>query len=88
MATQRLRPGPWKIINGGGTVQELQIDYEKFDVAPNGTVEFEVGIVGQYDDTNLTAFRNPVQTFTQTSNVGASVKAVAIPTKKKKTKSK
>lgn len=84
MAIQRLRPGPWKIINGAGTAQEIQIDYEKFDVSPNGTVEFEIGIVGQYDDTNLTAFRNPVQTFTQTTNVGKSVSVKKqVQTKKK-----
>lgn len=75
MATQRLRPGPWKLVNGAGTVQEIQIDYEKFDVAGNSTVEFEVGDIGLYDDTNLTAFRNPVQTFTQTTNVGGTVSA-------------
>jgi hypothetical protein len=84
MAQQRLRPGPWKIINGAGSVQEIQIDYEKFDVSPNATVEFEVGDVGLYDDTNLTAFRNPVQTFTQTTNVGGTVSATPTPSKKVK----
>ena len=73
MAQQRLRPGPWKLVNGSGSVEEIQIDYEKFDVAPNATVEFEIGSIGLYDDTNLTPYRNPVQTFTQTTNVGSSV---------------
>lgn len=84
MAQQRLRPGPWKLVNSGGTVQEIQIDYEHFDVAGNATVEFEVGDIGLYDDTNLTAFRNPVQTFTQTTNVGGSISATPPPSKKVK----
>ena len=82
MAQQRLRPGPWKLVNNGGTVQEIQIDYEHFDVAANSTVEFEVGDVGLYDDTNLTAFRNPVQTFTQTTNTGGTF-ATTPPARKK-----
>ena len=83
MALQRLRPGPWKLVNSGGTVQEIQIDYENFDVAGNSTVEFEVGDIGLYDDTNLTAFRNPVQTFTQTTNVGASISSAPVKKSKK-----
>lgn len=86
MAQQRLRPGPWKLVSSSGATQEIQIDYEKFDVAANATVEFEVGNVGLYDDTNLTAFRNPVQTFTQTNNVGSSVSAVSVSKVKKKVK--
>ena len=70
MAQQRLRSGPWKIVNGSGATIEIQIDYDKFEVAGNGSVEFEVGHMGLYDDTNLTAYRNPVQTVVSTSNVG------------------
>ena len=84
MAQQRLRPGPWKLVSSSGTAQEIQIDFEKFDISPNATVEFEVGNVGLYDDTSLTAFRNPVQTFTQTTNTGGSFSATPPPSKKVK----
>ena len=70
MAQQRLRPGPWKIENSAGTTKEIRIDYELFEIAGNGSVEFEVGKMGLYDDTSLTAYRNPVQTVVNTSNVG------------------
>lgn len=71
MAQQRLRPGPWKIVNSDSSnAKEIQIDYDIFDVPPSGTVEFEVSQMGLYDDTNLTAYRNPVQTVVSTSNVG------------------
>tara|TARA_X000000368_G_C22438725_1_gene453717 strand:+ start:114 stop:374 length:261 start_codon:yes stop_codon:yes gene_type:complete len=86
MAQQRLRPGPWKLVNSSGTTQEIQIDYEKFDVAGNATVEFEVGDIGLYDDTNLSPFRNPVQTFTQTTNVGVGASVSTISKTKKKVK--
>lgn len=74
MAQQRLRPGPWKLVEDNTANREIQIDYEKFTVAKNTTVEFEVSIMGLYDDTSLTAYRNPVSTVTAVSNVGSSVK--------------
>lgn len=73
MAQQRLRPGPWKIIENNTADREIQIDYEKFEVPRNTTVEFEVTQMGLYDDTSLTAYRNPVSTVTSTTNVGGPV---------------
>lgn len=71
MAQQRLRPGPWKLVNSDASnPKEIEIDYDKFDIPPSGTVEFEVSHMGLYDDTNLIAYRNPVQTVVSTSNVG------------------
>lgn len=78
MAQQRLRPGPWKLV-AGGSDQTCQIDYETFDIPANGTVEFEVQHMGLFDDTALTAYRNPVTTFTQTGNVG---QGTVVPIKK------
>ena len=74
MATQRLRPGSWKLVDSGaGSVtQTIQIDYEKFDIADGGTVEFEVAKMGLYDDTTITAFRNPVSTVQSTTSTGVS----------------
>tara|TARA_X000001036_G_scaffold423788_1_gene448137 strand:- start:2099 stop:2359 length:261 start_codon:yes stop_codon:yes gene_type:complete len=77
MAQQRLRPGPWKLV-AGGSDQTCQIDYETFDIPASTTVEFEVQHMGLYDDTDLTAYRNPVTTFVQTGNVG---QGMAIPIK-------
>ena len=71
MAQQRLRPGPWRLVEGGTASRVIQIDYEKFDIPQSATVEFEVKKMGLYDDTSLTAYRNPVTTFTPTSNVGS-----------------
>jgi hypothetical protein len=73
MATQRLRPGPWRLVDSGaGSVtQTIQIDYEKFDIADGGTVEFEVRHMGLYDDTTITAFRNPVSTVESTTSTGS-----------------
>mgnify|MGYP001192540012 CR=1 FL=1 len=80
MAIVRLRPGPWKIIHDGtGSANPtIQIDYEKFQVANGTTVEFEVQQMGLYDDVdNMTSFRNPVSTFTPTSNVGSTFPSYA-----------
>lgn len=76
MANVRLRPGPWKIVHDGtgSDNPEIQIDYEKFQVVNGSTVEFEVTQMGLYDDgDNMTSYRNPVTTFTPTSNVGGVV---------------
>jgi len=72
MAQQRLRPGPWKLVDDGtGALnREIQIDYEKFDVPNGGTAEFEIMKMGLYDDTYLTAFRNPVSTIQSTTSTG------------------
>ena len=76
MATVRLRPGPWKIVNSDSSnAKEIQIDYEFFDVPPSGTVEFEIGKMGLFDNTNLTAYRNPVSTVVSTGNLGQSLKS-------------
>lgn len=74
MAQQRLRPGPWQIVDDGtgSDTRVIQIDYEKFDVPNGGTVDFEVTHMGLYDDTYMTAYRNPVSTVqstTSTSNI-------------------
>jgi hypothetical protein len=73
MAQQRLRPGSWKLVDSGaGTAtQTIQIDYEKFDLADGGTAEFEVAKMGLYDDTTITAFRNPVATVQSTTSTGS-----------------
>ncbi|AXH78271.1 MAG: hypothetical protein [Circular genetic element sp.] len=72
MAQVRLRPGPWKLVDDGtgALTREIQIDYEKFEVPNGGTVEFEIGQMGIYDDTYLTAYRNPVSTVVSVGNVG------------------
>lgn len=72
MAQQRLRPGSWKLVDSGtgSLTQTIQIDYEKFDIADGGTVEFEVSQMGLYDDTTITAFRNPVSTVQSTTSTG------------------
>jgi len=74
MAQQRLRPGPWKLVDSGaGSVtQTIQIDYEKFDIADGGTVEFEIQHMGLYDDTTISAFRNPVSTVQSTTSTNIS----------------
>jgi hypothetical protein len=75
MAIQRLRPGPWQIVDDGtGSANRIiEIDYEKFDVPNGGTVEFDVKIMGSYKDDYMTAFRNPVKPQVQVSNTGGSV---------------
>jgi len=70
MAIKQLRPGTWAMVNGSGNTQEFQIDYQKFDVAGNSTVEFESKIMVTYDDTNLTPLRNPPTAQTVTSATG------------------
>ena len=72
MAQQRLRPGPWRLVDDGtgALTREIQIDYEKFDVANGGTVEFEIQQMGLYDDQYLTAYRNPVSTVQSTTSTG------------------
>lgn len=74
MAQQRLRPGPWKLVDDGtgSADREIQIDYEKFTVVNNGFVEFEVLKMGLFDDEFLTAYRNPVTTVVSVSNTGSS----------------
>ena len=86
MATVRLRPGPWKIIHDGtGALHpEIQIDYEKFNVANGTTVEFEVKQMCLYDDgDNMTSYRNPVSTVTSTTSTGGTITADPIVIKKK-----
>ena len=74
MAQIRLRPGPWKLVDDGtgSADREIQIDYEKFTVVNNGTVEFEVQKMGLFDDEFLTAYRNPVATVVSVGNTGGS----------------
>jgi hypothetical protein len=86
MAQQRLRPGSWKLVDSGaGSVtQTIQIDYEKFDLADGGTVEFEVAQMGLYDDTTITAFRNPVATVQSTTSTGVAAKPMSTPYFKQK----
>lgn len=71
MAQQRLRPGPWKLVNTSGNTIEIQIDYEKFEIAGSATVDFEIKTMGLFDDTSLKIYRNPVTTFQSTSSTGA-----------------
>lgn len=76
MSQQRLRPGPWKLIySATGAPVEIQIDYEKFEIAPavvgtRDSVEFDVEHMALYDDANIVAYRNPVKPLTITRNVG------------------
>jgi len=86
MAQQRLRPGSWKLVDSGaGSVtQTIQIDYEKFDLADGGTVEFEVAQMGLYDDATITAFRNPVATVQSTTSTGVPTKPMSTPYFKQK----
>lgn len=80
MAQARLRPGPWKLVDSGAgsTTQTFQIDYEKFEIADGGTVEFEVSRMGLYDDTTITAFRNPVSTVQSTTSTGRPVSSAKL----------
>jgi len=73
MATVRLRPGPWKLVDSGaGSVtQTITIDDDKFDIADGGTVEFEVLKMASFDGTTITAFRNPVATVQSTTSTGS-----------------
>jgi len=86
MATARLRPGPWKLVDDGtgSLTREIQIDYEKFDVPNGATVEFEVAQMGVYDDTYLTAYRNPVSTVVSVGNTGGTFTTDPSMMKKKK----
>ena len=68
---QRLRPGSWKLVNSGGASVEFQIDWETFDCNANSEVDFMVEKMGYYDETQLTAYRNPVNVTTNVSNVGS-----------------
>jgi hypothetical protein len=72
MATVRLRPGPWKLVDSGaGSVtQQITIDDDKFDIADGGTVEFEVLKMASFDDTTISVFRNPVATVQNTTSTG------------------
>ena len=76
MATQRLRPGPWKLVySSTASPITIEIDYEKFQIPPavtgtRNSVEFEVNHMGLYDDTNIIAYRNPVNTVVNVGNVG------------------
>ena len=70
MAIKILRPGTWAMVNGSGGTLEFEIDYQKFDVAGNSTVEFESKLMVSYDDTNLTPLRNPPTAQTVTSATG------------------
>ena len=73
MATVRLRPGPWKLVDDGtgDLTREVQIDYEKFDLPNGGTVEFEIQQMGLFDDQYITAYRNPVSTVQSTTSTGS-----------------
>jgi len=70
MAQQRLRPGPWKLVSTGTGYEDIQIDYEQFQIEPTGTVEFECRKMALYDDVKVTAYRNPVATVVSVSNTG------------------
>jgi hypothetical protein len=70
MAQQRLRPGSWKLISSGTATEDIQIDYEKFQVPPGTTVEFEVQHMALYSDVKLIAYRNPVTTVQSTTSTG------------------
>jgi hypothetical protein len=70
MANQRLRPGTWSIVNSGATTEKFRIDWEPFEITAGGTVEFMVENMALYNDTNLTAYRNPVKTTTLVTNLG------------------
>ncbi len=70
MARQYLRPGPWKIVNSSSSVQELRIDNDIFEIPGNGTSEFDCAISCTFDDTSLTAYRNPVAPVVSTTQTG------------------
>lgn len=71
MAQQRLRPGPWRLVSTSTAVENIEIDYEKFEIGPTGTVEFEIQQMGLYSDVKVTAYRNPVATVQSTSSTGS-----------------
>ena len=81
MAQVRLRPGPWQLIDDGtgDLTRTIQIDYEKFEVPNGGTVEFEIAQMGLFDDTYLTAYRNPVATIQNTTSTGVGGSAMQGP---------
>ena len=72
MANIRMRPGPWKAVNVNAGTQELEIDYEKFEVPGNGTTEFFVTQMGLANDTYFKVYRNPVSTVQPSSSLGSS----------------
>ena len=70
MAKQRLRPGTWTLVNSAGASQKYQIDYQVFVIRGSSSNTFEVKKMAVYDDTSLSAFNEPPQPLTVTSNVG------------------
>lgn len=83
MARQYLRPGPWKIVNSSGSTQELRIDNDVFEIAGNSTSEFDCAISCTFDDTNLTAYRNPVAPVVSTTQTGGVTNSSAFGVKTK-----
>tara|TARA_Y100001970_G_scaffold137916_1_gene169641 strand:+ start:3018 stop:3302 length:285 start_codon:yes stop_codon:yes gene_type:complete len=71
MATKRLRPGTWKLVNDQASPKQFRLDYELMDVPANGTLDIQVNRMASYDDSTFTAYRSAPSPQTQADNVGS-----------------
>ena len=69
MATKRLRPGTWSLVNSG-SAERIKIDDDEFIIQGSQTLEFAVRKMATYDDSNIVAYRFPPAPQSVVSNVG------------------
>jgi len=70
MATVRLRPGTWTLVNGSGTDEKFYLDNNTFVLRGNKELTMDARISIRYSDTNVDAYRTPPTPQTVISNVG------------------
>ena len=70
MATVRLRPGTWTLVNSSSSDEKFYIDNDLFVLRGNKELTFDARISVRYGDTNINAYRTPPTPQTTVSNVG------------------
>jgi len=70
MATVRLRPGTWTLVNSAGSDEKFYLDNDLFVLRANKELTMDARISVRYSDTNVSAYRTPPTPQTIISNVG------------------
>ena len=75
MAIVSFRPGAYLLKESGGTQMEFQVDYDSFEIPPNGELEVNPSLWLQFDDSQggtLKVYRIAPKPFTIANSVGGS----------------
>jgi len=70
MATVRLRPGTWTLVNGGGADERFYLDNDQFWLRAGKELTIDARLSVVYSDTNVDSYRTPPTPQTIVSNIG------------------